>query len=247
MRKLAFALAVALSFPAHAGDMKFVTEEYPPFNYSRNGEIAGIAVEQLRLMADAAGLSYTIEIMPWARAIALAESRPMHCVFTTGHNAERAPKFVWVKPLLEDRMVMVRRKGADVKPETLDDAMKLRVGSQRDDFAVEFLRERGYQDIDLATGIELTLGKLLSDRIDLMPTSVKTFKKMVQDGYAVEQAMLMEGQVYGIACHRDTPADIVARLQAALDELITSGEQDRIFARYGLPPNMRTAAQLSGQ
>ena len=49
------------------------------------------------------------------------------------------------------------------------------------------------------------------------------------------------GQVYGIACHKDTPPDLIKRLQAALDALIVDGGQDRIFTAYGLPPNTRTA------
>ena len=83
--------------------------------------------------------------------------------------------------------------------------------------------------------------KLLSGRIDLLPTSIKTYEKMVKDGYAVEKAMLMAGQIYGIACHKDTPSDVIARLQSELDKLIVSGEQDRIFTTYGLPPKTRTA------
>ena len=53
--------------------------------------------------------------------------------------------------------------------------------------------------------------------------------------------MLCRGQVYGLACHKGTPSDLIKRLQAELDKLILSGEQDRIFTAYGLPPNPRTA------
>ena len=179
--------------------------------------------------------------MPWARAIALAESQPMHCVFTTGHNKERHERFVWVEPLLKDQMVMVRRAGGAAGARTLDDARALRIGSQRGDFAVEALEELGFTEIDLAADLDVTLGKLLSGRIDLMPTSVKTFEKMLKDGHPVEKAMLMEGQDYGIACHRAVPEEILGRMQSALDAMILAGEQDAIFARYGLAPNTRTA------
>jgi polar amino acid transport system substrate-binding protein len=81
----------------------------------------------------------------------------------------------------------------------------------------------------------------LSGRIDLMPTSVKTYEKMRLDGVPVEKAMMLAGQVYGVACNNDTPADLIQRMQAELDKLILSGEQDRIFAAYGLPPNPRTS------
>lgn len=238
---VAFSLSLATLLAAHAGPIRFVTEEYAPFNYSKDGEITGIAVEQVRLMAEAAGIDYSIDIMPWARAFALAESQPMHCVFTTGYNRERAPRFQWITPLLKDQMVLLKRKGDPRAPKTLVEAREFRIGSQRGDFAVEALEQVGFENIDLATDIELTLGKLLSGRIDLMPTSIKTYERMVSEGHPVEKAMLMAGQVYGIACHKDMPADLLTRLQQALDRLILEGRQDRIFTAYGLPPNTRTA------
>lgn len=241
MKTWMFALALGLAAPASADEIRFVTEDYAPFNYSKDGTITGIAVDQVHRIAKAAGIDYSIDIMPWARAIALAESQPMHCVFTTGHNKERHDRFGWVEPLLKDRMVMVRRNGGAAGARTLDDAKALRIGSQRGDFAVEALNELGFTEIDVATDIEITLGKLLSGRIDLMPTSVKTFEKMVKNGHPVEKAMLLDGQIYGIACNRAVPPDIIARMQAALDTMIMTGEQDAIFARYGLPPDRRTA------
>jgi polar amino acid transport system substrate-binding protein len=239
----AFAIATFLSQSAWAGDITFVTEEYAPFNYSETGTIKGIAVDQVHKIASAAGIGYKIEIMPWARAIALAEHQPDHCVFTTGHNKEREGKFQWVEPLLKDQMVMVKRKGETIAANTLEEAIDLRVGGQRGDFAVELLKERGFTHIDLAADVAITLGKLESGRIDLMPTSVKTFEKMLRDGEAVEKAMLMDGQVYGIACNRDIPSATIRAMQEALDELITTGGQDAIFADYGLPPNTRTASR----
>ena len=225
-----------------ADTLHFVTEEYAPFNYTKDGKITGIAVEQVEAIAKAAGVDYTLEIMPWARAFAMAENQPKYCVFTAGYNRERADRFVWVNPFLKDEMVLLKRKGDGKSPATLQDALGMKVGSQRGDFAVEALEELGFKDIDLAADIDITLRKLLSSRIDLMPTSIKTYDRMVKDGHPVEKAMLMAGQIYGLACHRQTPQSLVKALQAGLDKLILSGEQDRIFTAYGLPPNARTAA-----
>lgn len=226
---------------ALADTLHFVTEEYAPFNYSKNGKVTGIAVDQVEKIAKAAGIDYTLEIMPWARAFAMAESQPNTCVFTTGYNRERAERFVWVNPLLKDQMVLVKRQGSAHSGLTLSKALELKVGAQRGDFAVEALAILGFKDIDLAADVDITLGKLLSGRIDLMPTSIKTYKKLLKDGVPVEKAMLMDGQVYGLACNKQTPQDLIKGLQAELDKLILSGEQDRIFTAYGLPPNPRTA------
>lgn len=224
-----------------AETLHFVTEEYAPFNYTENGKVTGIAVEQVEAIAEAAGIDYELNIMPWARALAMAESQPMHCVFTTGYNRARADRFVWVNPLLKDEMVLLKRKDGSKGPATLHAALGMKVGSQRGDFAIEALEDLGFKDIDLAADIDISLRKLLSGRIDLLPTSVKTYENLVKQGHPVEKAMLMAGQVYGIACHKETPPDLVERLQAELDKLIVNGGQDRIFAAYGLPPTTRTA------
>lgn len=224
-----------------AETLHFVTEEYAPFNYTKDGKITGIAVDQVKAITKAAGIDYKLEIMPWARAFAMAESQPMHCVFTTGYNRARADRFLWVNPLLKDEMVLLKRKDGSKGPETLSAALGMKAGSQRGDFAVEALEDLGFKDIDLAADIDISVRKLLSGRIDLMPTSIKTYENLAQQGQPVEKAMLMAGQTYGIACHKDTPPDLVKRLQTELDKLILSGEQDRIFTAYGLPPNPRTA------
>ena len=238
---LTLCLSLAPLSPALAETLHFVTEEYAPFNYLKDGKVAGIAVDQVHAIAKTAGIDYTIEIMPWARAFAMAESQPMHCVFTTGYNRERAGRFAWVNPLLKDEMVLLKRKDGRKGPMTRSEALRLKVGSQRGDFAVEALEDLGFENVDLAADIDVSLRKLLSGRVDLMPTSIKTYKKMVNEGQPVEKAMLMAGQIYGIACHKETPPDLIKRLQAELDGLIVSGMQDRIFTAYGLPPNTRTA------
>ncbi|HEV7248685.1 MAG TPA: transporter substrate-binding domain-containing protein [Shinella sp.] len=238
---LTLSLSLAPLSAPHAETLHFVTEEYAPFNYTKNGKITGIAVDQVEAIAKAAGIDYTLDIMPWARAFAMAENQPMHCVFTAGYNRARAGRFAWVSPLLEDRMVLLKRKGERYDELTIVKARELKVGSQRGDFAVEALELIGFRDIDLATDIDITVRKLLTGRIDLMPTSIKTYERMVKDGLPVEKAMLLAGQIYGIACHKDTPPALIKRLQAELDTLIKSGEQDRIFTAYGLPSGTRTA------
>lgn len=244
MKRLLLALCLSLTaLPGARAEetVRFVTEEYPPFNYSRDGGLAGISIDQVHAIARAAGVGYTIEIMPWARAFALAEHQPMVCAFTATHTEERHDRFRWVEPLVRDVMVLVKRKGSGVSAHTLEEAARFRIGAQRDDFAVGLLAARGVRDIDLAADMDITLGKLLSGRIDLMPTSLKTFEAMLAAGHPVEKAMMMEGQTYGLACNRQMPAAIHARLQAELDRLILEGGQDRIFATHGLA-NPRTAA-----
>ena len=59
MKTWIFALALGIAAPAApaaADEITFVTEDYAPFNYSKDGTITGIAVEQVHRIANAAGI-----------------------------------------------------------------------------------------------------------------------------------------------------------------------------------------------
>jgi polar amino acid transport system substrate-binding protein len=237
LRLVTFALVLLLSGTVHAQTLKLLTEEYPPYNFSENGVIKGAAVEQAEMIMKALGTEYSLEILPWARALSLAESQPWTCLFTTGHDDERDKRFKWVEPLLVDRMVMVRKAGSGVNPATVEEARRFTVGTQREDFSANYLRKNNFPKIDLAADMETTVKKLLSDRIDLMMTSEKTFETMRDQGQPLESALVLDGKLYGFACNLDMPDELIARMQAQLDAMIADGRQDHIFAKYGLRPN----------
>ncbi|ASY57355.1 transporter substrate-binding domain-containing protein [Sinorhizobium sp. CCBAU 05631] len=237
MKHLILAFSIGLSAAAHAETIHFVTEEYPPYNFSTPNGASGASVDQIALIMKAVELPYEIEVLPWARAFALAESEPFHCVFTTGHDAERDKKFRWIEPLLVDQMIMVRHRHSAIELRTLDEAKQFIVGTQREDFSASYLKEHGFQRIDYASSLDSTLRKLIAGRVDLMMTSEKTFETMRAEGKPVEAALVLEGKQYGIACHIDTPDEIVSRMQVELNRLIATGSQDRIYEQYGLRPD----------
>ncbi|MCA1490850.1 substrate-binding periplasmic protein [Sinorhizobium alkalisoli] len=237
MKKLILAILLNLAATAHAETIHFLTEEYRPYNYLSDNGPGGASVDQVALIMKALDLPYDIEVLPWARAFALAERQPFHCVFTTGHDAERDRIFKWIEPLLVDHMVMVRRKDATAAPKSLEEAKHFVIGTQRGDFSAGYLKEHGFQRIDFAATLDSTLKKLLAGRVDLMMTSEKTFETMRAGGTPVEAALRLDGKQYGIACHKDMPEEIVSRMQVELHRLIANGTQDRIFEAYGLRPN----------
>lgn len=237
MKELILAFFLGLSTAAEAQTIKFVTEEYPPYNFSTPDGAGGSSVEQVTAIMEGLKLPYTVEVLPWARAYRLAETDASHCVFTTGLNAEREKLFQWVQPLLVDHMIMVRRKGSNIAPDTINAAKQFTIGTQREDFSATYLVEHGFQKIDYASNLDSTLKKLLAGRIDLMMTSEKTFESMRGEGKPVEAALMLEGKSYGIACHRDMDRETVGRMQRELDRLIGNGTQDAIFERHGVRPS----------
>ncbi|QFI69337.1 substrate-binding periplasmic protein [Sinorhizobium alkalisoli] len=234
MKRILPLLAALLPFAAQAAELKMVTESYPPFNFREGDTYKGASVEQVRLLMEDSGIDHTMEMMPWARALFLAENHEMHCVFTTVHNQERDRRFKWVEPLLTSRTVLIRKSGSTANPKSLEEAKAFRVGTQRDDFTQTILERNGFPRIDLAADLQLTLKKLMTGRIDLMPISEKYYVSLRRDGQPIEATLILAEDIYSIACNPSVPDELIGRMQKSLDEIIADGTQQRLFEKYGL-------------
>ncbi|WP_246659181.1 transporter substrate-binding domain-containing protein [Rhizobium sp. FY34] len=235
---LALGMVLAPSF-ALSAEIRFATEPYPPFSFQNaEGKADGAGVKQVEAVMKAVGadIGYSIEVMPWARALALAEARPDHCVFATARTPEREARFQWVVPLLRDINVLVARQGSSVTATRLEEATGFTVGTQREDYSEALLRNAGFTKIDLSASFDITLAKLLGQRIELMAMSLPVYQKLLRDNVPVRLLTTLSAQDLGIACNKDIDTQLIARMQKALDALIASGEQARIQQSFGVPP-----------
>lgn len=233
-----FMIATAVLLPATMAMAQdkiiFTTEDYPPYNFLSNGVYKGVGYDQVMLIMKEIGVDYTVELMPWARAYAMAQSEAMTCVFTTAHTPERDHLFKWVEPIGHDRNIMTGKKGSDVHAENIEQARNYRVGTQRDDYTEAFLKKNGFEKIDLAASLDLTLKKLESGRIDLIPLSEKFYYDLVDSGKPLEMKFVLTEQIFAIACNTSVPDTLIAKMQASLNKLIADGRQKAIFKQYGM-------------
>ncbi|MGV8938884.1 MAG: substrate-binding periplasmic protein [Allorhizobium sp.] len=236
MRKIALLAFLGMVSAAQAQPIVFTTEDYPPYNFREGTGYSGVGYEQVIAIMQGLDTEYTVDMMPWARAIALAETSPMHCVFTTAHIAEREGRFKWVEPLAIDRNVMISSQASGIKVRNIAEARRYTVGTQRDDYTQALLERNGFPKIDLATDLNLTLKKLLSGRIDLMPISEKYYYELRQQGNPLESQFILSEQKFSVACNRDFPDDILSQMQAGLDRLIKDGTQAALLKKYDMAP-----------
>lgn len=240
MRHLVLALGMVFAPPlALSAEIRFATEPYPPFSFQNaEGKADGAGVKQVEAIMKALqpDVGYSIEVMPWARALALAETRPGNCVFATARTAEREDRFQWVVPLLRDINVLVARQASSVTATRLDDATGFTVGTQREDYSEALLRNAGFTKIDLSASFDVTLAKLLGRRIELMAMSLPVYQKLLRDNVPVRLVATLSAHDLGIACNKNIDTQLIARMQKALDALIASGEQARIQQSFGVTP-----------
>jgi polar amino acid transport system substrate-binding protein len=222
-----------LALPAQAEKLILSTEEYPPYNFrDASGEAAGAYMDQLKIVFERTGIDYEATVMPWARAIALAETQPMHCVFAAARTPERENMFKWVTPVHTDRNVLVARKEAHITVDNLEAAKQYTIGTQRNDYTETLLRSMGFPRLDISADFNKSLNKLAAGRIDLMPMSESALKNLAEGVF--EEVIVLSRQRLGLACNKSVPDEMIARMQTALDAMVADGTQRRIFKKYGL-------------
>lgn len=79
----------------HAGELKFVTETLPPFNYEAAGTYAGAGpmVEVVQAVCDRIKTKCSVEVFPWRRAYAMAVNGEVDGIFSLLPTPERETLF----------------------------------------------------------------------------------------------------------------------------------------------------------
>ncbi|MGE8504056.1 amino acid ABC transporter substrate-binding protein (PAAT family) [Ectopseudomonas oleovorans] len=244
-KSLFVALFLASGF-AHAelpSDYKVVllTENFPPFNmavddknFARDDGIDGISADIVREMFKRAGIDYTLTLrFPWDRLYRLTLDKPNYGLFSTTYTEERKPLFKWVGPLAKTGWVLLAAPGNDIKVASLQDAAKYRVGAYKNDAVSQHLESQGLEPINALRDQE-NVKKLVRGQIDLWATTdpVGRYLAKQEDVSGLNTVLRFNDAELYLALNKDTPDEVVERLQKALDELRSEGFIDDITENY---------------
>ena len=114
-------LLVALCVPAQA-QLRLLTEDAPPMSFMREGEPSGFSVEVVRALLARTGDSGQIELMPWTRALHLAQQEEDVALFSTVRTTERENRFQWVGPIVVGTTSFYSLKSRELVIDTLEQA-----------------------------------------------------------------------------------------------------------------------------
>lgn len=243
-RSLLFALLATLLLVGGARpdySMVLLTENFPPYNMAINGKnfaqednIDGIAVDIVREMFKRAGIKYSLTLrFPWDRIYKLALEKPGYGVFVTARLAEREDKFKWVGPIGPDDWVLLAKGDSPITLGSLDEAKKYRIGAYKGDAIAEFLGKNGFE-ADLALRDQENAQKLVKGQIDLWASGDPAGRYLAkQEGVTGLKTVLRfnSDQLY-LALNRETPDEVVQKLQAALDGMRKEGFVEDILNSY---------------
>ena len=117
-----------------AVELTILTENLPPLNYVKEGELVGPSVDIVKEIQRRVGSNESIQVYPWSRAYKLALEMENVILFSTTYTKDRHDKFKWVGPLAIKRDILVAKKGSRIIIKDIVDAKKFRrIGTLRDD------------------------------------------------------------------------------------------------------------------
>lgn len=245
-RILAVVLMMLVAHSAKAAvpdDYKIIllTENFPPFNmaaagknYAADHNINGINAEIVREMFKRAGIAYSLTLrFPWERIYNQVLEHPNQGLFSTTFTPERESLFKWVGPLASTGWVLLAPGGSSLQLSSLDEARQYRVGAYKDDAVSQHLESKGFDPLNSLRDQD-NVGKLLRGQIDLWATTDPVGPYLAkQEGVSGLTTVLRfnDAQLF-LALNKDTPDEVVSKLQKALSEIKSDGTIDVILRRY---------------
>ncbi|MWV15145.1 transporter substrate-binding domain-containing protein [Pseudomonas sp. L-22-4S-12] len=246
LQKALLLVGLLLAGGAHAEldpDYKVIllTENFPPFNmsvdeknFARDDNIDGISADLTREVFKRAGINYSLSLrFPWDRIYRLTLDKANYGLFSTTYTEERKPLFKWVGPLAKSEWVLLAPPGSDIKVASLKEAARYKIGAYKNDAVSQHLESQKLKPINSLRDQE-NVAKLMGGQIDLWATTDPVGRYLArQEGVSGLQVVLRfnSAELY-LALNKETPDEVVERLQKALDELRSEGVVEQLTNNY---------------
>jgi len=170
-------LSIVMYSNIYAQTLRLVTLEYPPYEYSENGKLKGMAVEVIKIIFKEMKQDISIEVLPWARAIRYIEEGNRDAIFTAYKNPTREKFADYSSEVLMPQVVsFFVKKGSTItfngdfgklSQYSIGVVRKVSYG-QKLDLAI---KSGTFRRIEEANDGTQNFRKLIKGRIDMIPSN----------------------------------------------------------------------------
>ena len=132
--------------------------------------------------------------------------------------------FKWVGPIAQYESVLLAAPGKEIQLSSLEQAKTYKIGAYKSGAVSQLLESQGLAPANTLRDQE-NIRKLLSGTIDLWATSNPVWRYYAkQEGVSGLETVLSfdSAQLY-LALNKDTPDEVIERLQRALDQMKSEG------------------------
>lgn len=156
---------------AQANQLLALTEEFPPYNYSVDGEFKGLMTSVVKALLEEVGETAEFRAYPWARSYKTAAETPNAFIFTIARSEHREGLFKWVGPILQGRHYLFSLKDrSDIDLSSIANVRGYRIGTIRNSIREQYLLKVADElDLSIVSGssLEANFEQLRRGKIDL--------------------------------------------------------------------------------
>ncbi|WP_428526776.1 substrate-binding periplasmic protein [Roseibium sp.] len=235
------ALLMCLALPVRGQDIRIVTEEFPPYNYSDNGLAEGLSSEVVQAVLAETGLTAEFLFLPWARAYLTAQNSKNTVIFSIGRIPEREDLFEWlgvIAPYNTSLYKLANR--TDLTVNSLSDAKDYSIGVSVEDVIYQYLKSQNFSNLDIVGEDILNIRKLALGRLDVIAFDEAAFQYYLDlediDPALFERIYRLEdisGGLY-MAINKDSDPDLIQALKRGLEAIKHNGTYEQILNRHRL-------------
>ncbi len=238
---------------AQASTLKAYTEEFAPFNYTRNGQHLGLANQILERVAQESGIRIERFSLPWLRAVQANQQEPDSIIYTMVRTPARDKQYVWVGPYDDCDLVMMRLKPrTDIVIQNLKDAERYVLGAPRGAAGIQTLQNAGFnmKRVDTTSAEEnRTVKMLFAQRFDLsvglLIPHIFSARELGLDASQIVPAFtLAKGYGCYFAFNPMANPNLVSQFRAAYQRLQERGEIERIRQQYLANPGQNATPSV---
>jgi len=224
----------------------FAADPFPPFTYSANGAAAGPIADTIKAVCVQIKRHCRLDVLPWRRALAMAEEGLVDGLFAIASIPERERYFHLSPPIIESAYAVFVQDGNDLRyaqPHDLDGYTVAAYGPSAASLVLDGIAKEasglGMQiETDNLTALRM-LGAGRYGRRGAVLANVDVGRQIIREhGIAGLHVAGMTGRtLYTVGLSRKgVTADEASAFNAALVHLMQSGEVRRIVEGYGLRP-----------
>ncbi|WP_320169735.1 transporter substrate-binding domain-containing protein [Maridesulfovibrio sp.] len=192
-----------LPCPAMAEGLLFVTLDNAPQAYIEDGKPVGFLTEIVVEAARRAGYEAKVRIVPWRRALAMAEKGTADAVFNAGFNQRRNEYLRFPETILiTEKIVAIRKAGSKAYlGYDFSGAADLVVGVGRGFFygsrIQQAIAEGLFKRIEEVPNIDQNIQKLLLGRIDILFADYYPVMKSLSDSNMLDKVEIISNPETG--------------------------------------------------
>ena len=217
--------------------LKFMTEDYKPFNYLENSTLTGLAPDLLREICEELDIPFEVTVLPWDEAYDLAQSTDNAVLFSTDLESGRKDLFKWAGPIASTDWLFYTTSQSLITLESLEDAKQVGKIGVLEDYSIEqYLKEQGFTNLVYCTDNVDAFDKLLKGEIDMYPsdryTAEAALNELNKSIYNVTDKWIIKTNLTYFAFNKNVPDEVVDDFQRAIDRLKAEGTLKALTQTY---------------